>query len=292
VRPSRLRRAAVALAAVACVATTAACSGSDGDAARAAAPSSPSLTGTYLALGDSVPFGYRGQPAGTDYSLATNFTGYPELVGEKLGLDVVNASCPGETTASFSDVTVQSNGCENALHATAGYRTYYPLHTLYESVNQSQLDFAVDTLQRTKDVSLVTLQLGANDAFLCQQTTTDQCFAEAGTLAEAVQTNLAGILTALRDRGGYRGRVVVVTYYSLQYTGQAVTAAQLLDGAISAAAKAHGATVADGFGAFKSGALAAGGDAATAGLVIPSDVHPTAKGQQLLAAAVEKAVRR
>jgi lysophospholipase L1-like esterase len=293
-RLPRLRRAAVALAAAACAVTTAACTGSDGDPAQAAptSSSSPALTGTYLALGDSVPFGYRGQPAGTDYSKAGDFTGYPELVGDKLGLDVVNATCPGETTASFSDVTAQSNGCENAPHSSGGYRTAYPLHVMYDSVNQSQLDFAVQTLQRSKDVSLVTLQLGANDAFLCQQTTTDQCLSEAGTLSQTVQTNLAKILTTLRDQGGYHGKVVVVTYYSLQYTGSAATAAQLLDGAISAAATANGAKVADGYQAFKADAMRSGGDAQAAGLVIPNDVHPTATGQALLAQAVEKALSR
>lgn len=287
-RASRLRRAVVALAAVACAATTAACSGSGGD--PGSAPASSSSAGTYLALGDSVPFGYRGKPAGLDYTKASNFTGYPELVGDKLGLRVVNATCPGETTASFSDVTAQSNGCENALHKTSGYRTYYPLHVLYDSVNQSQLDFAVKTLQRTKNVQLVTLQLGANDGFLCQQTTTDECVSEAGQLAQTVQTNLETILTALHDRGGYRGKVVVVTYYAQQYTGGAVLAPQLLDGAITAAAQARGAAVADGFAAFKAEALQAGGITADAGLVVKDDGHPTAKGQILLAEAVEKAL--
>src|SRR5206468_12931693 len=137
----------------------------------------------YLALGDSVPFGYH---AGGDYSKAGNFTGYPELVGKKYGVDVVNAACPGETTASFADVSAQSNGCENALHASAGYRTFYPLHTLFDSVAQSQLDFALSTLKKA-DVSLVTVQIGANDAFLCQQTTSDSCVSEVGTLAQTVE---------------------------------------------------------------------------------------------------------
>ena len=56
--------------------------------------------GSYLALGDSVPFGFRGGLAG-EYRDATNFVGYPEMVGADLGLDVINATCPGETTASL-----------------------------------------------------------------------------------------------------------------------------------------------------------------------------------------------
>lgn len=286
------------MVAAACGLTTAACGGDGGgDTARAAATAagssseSASATGTYLALGDSVPFGYRGGPGGADYSTAADFTGYPELVGRKLGLDVVNAACPGETTQSFSDVTAQSNGCENALNAPAGYRAFYPLHVRYDSVRQSQLDFALATLKRRKDVSLVTLQLGANDAFLCQQTTADGCVSELGTVARTVQTNLDRILSTLRTEGGYRGRIVVVTYYSLNYAGTAAGSSRLLDSAITAAARARGATVASGFDAFEPVAQKAGGDSVAAGLVVPGDVHPTATGQQLLADAVEDAVR-
>src|SRR5688500_1207936 len=58
---------------------------------------------TYLALGDSVPFGYYGN-AGALYLDPDNFVGYPELVADDLKLRLLNASCPGETTASFIDV--------------------------------------------------------------------------------------------------------------------------------------------------------------------------------------------
>jgi lysophospholipase L1-like esterase len=292
-----VRRFAVGIAAAACVVATTSCSSDDASSGGASASSSQAGAaseaggGTYLALGDSVPFGYRGG-ATADFPDADNFVGYPELVGEELGLDVLNASCPGETTDSFLDATAQSNGCENAPRAAAGYRTFYPLHVLYDSVQQSQLDFAVRTLQRRKDVSLVTLQLGANDAFLCQATTSDACAAEVGGVAQTVQTALGSILAALRDRGGYRGRIVVVTYYAMDYAGTAAGPTQLLDGAMAAAAQAHGATVASGFDAFRAAAQAAGGDSTAAGLVIPSDVHPTATGQQLLADAVQKALPR
>ena len=57
-----------------------------------------------------------------------------------------------------------------------------------------------------------------------------------------------------------------------------------------AAAEADKAVVADGFNAFRSRALAAGGSSIAAGLVYPNDVHPTAKGHRLLARAVERAV--
>jgi lysophospholipase L1-like esterase len=158
-------------------------------------------------------------------------------------------------------------------------------------VNESQLEYAVRTLRRTKDVSLVTLQAGANDAFLCQHTTDDGCRSEIGTVAQTVQNNLGRILAALRGDGGYRGRIVVVTYYALDYAAPEAGATQALDSAMAAAARAHGAAVASGFDAFRPVAERSGGDAVAAGLVLPNDVHPTAEGQRLLAQAVEKAAR-
>jgi lysophospholipase L1-like esterase len=292
-RNRMLRRAAV-LGAAACVLATAACSGSDDGSASASSGSSSAASsgggGTYLALGDSVPFGYRGHESPATYGTATNFVGYPELAGKKLGLDVVNASCPGETTASFLDATAQSNGCENSPGGGPGFRTGYPLHVPYESATQSQLDLAVRTLKDTDDVQLVTLMVGANDGFLCQATTADKCTSEIVQVASTVQTNVTAILTALRDQGGYDGKVVVVSYYALNYADPTGTAAiQLLDAAIAAAAKSGDATVASGFDAFSPTAQKSGGDSIAAGLVLPDDVHPTAQGQQLLADAVTAA---
>src|SRR3712207_3765312 len=69
-------------------------------------------SGGYLALGDSVPFGYIGNdPEG--YADEDAFVGYPELVGEDRDLTVISTTCPGETTASFLDEAAESNGCTN-----------------------------------------------------------------------------------------------------------------------------------------------------------------------------------
>jgi lysophospholipase L1-like esterase len=246
--------------------------------------------GTYLALGDSVPFGFRGSQSPDVYADPANFVGHPELLAADLGLRVLNASCPGETTDSFIDADGQSNGCNDRLGSEVGHRDLFPLHVDYGG---SQLDYAVQALQEEPRVRLVTLQLGANDAFLCQQTTVDRCAGPASVqaMAEHVRSNLDLILTTLRDDGGYCGRIAVVTYYSLDYADPALTAAtQVLNAAIAAAAAENGATVADGFAAFAPRSLAAGGNPVTAGLVLPNDVHPTAEGQRLLADAVLQAV--
>jgi len=233
-----------------------------------------------------VPFGYRGgEPAGT-YQDATAFVGYPQLVAEHLGLDLLNASCPGETTASFSDVTAQSNGCENSPGSDPGFRTAFPLHVDYASAEQSQLDYAVTALQQNEDIELVTLQIGANDGFLCQAATPDQCSSEVGSVASTVQTNVDSILSTLRGKGGYNGTIVVVTYYALDYSDPQAAETQQLNDGITRAAKDNDALVADGFAAFQPDAEKAGGSSTAAGLVRPNDVHPTEQGQQLLADAV------
>ncbi len=69
--------------------------------------------GTYLALGDSVAFGYvppNAVPA-PNYFAPHSFLGYPEYLAQQLNERVSNASCPGETTASMLVAGAPSNGC-------------------------------------------------------------------------------------------------------------------------------------------------------------------------------------
>jgi lysophospholipase L1-like esterase len=244
--------------------------------------------GTYLALGDSVPFGFIGN-APSLYPDPDNFVGYPDLVADDLDLRLLNASCPGETTTSFIDADAQSNGCANSLESpTVGYRDLFPLHVDYEG---SQLDYALEVLQDSHRVRLVTIQLGANDLFVCLGTGQCTTPADLEGIADQVEKNLDFILRTLRDEGDYRGRIVVLTYYALDYSDAVgVAHIQPVNGAIAEAADDNRAVVADAFDAFESRALAAGGSAISAGLLYSGDVHPTAEGHRLLARAVERAV--
>ena len=137
------------------------------------------------------------------------------------------------------------------------------------------------------------MQIGANDGFLCQSTTADHCQspAEYQALGQRIQANLGKILSTLRSDGHYAGRIVVVNYYALDYNSLAATASSLLNGVIGGVAAANGATVADSFTAFQKAATGSSGNAVTAGLVLAKDVHPSAKGQRLLADTVEAVAR-
>jgi lysophospholipase L1-like esterase len=249
----------------------------------------------YLALGDSVTFGYReaANLPTPDYTDANNFTGYPEDVADGTGLRVANAACPGETSSSLIKANVVSNGCENGPTGPVGYRTNFPLHVTYTG---TQLNYAIQYLRTHRDTRLVSLMIGANDAFLCQETTKDACAAELPSVLRQISANVRTILSAVRYQAGYRGQVVIVNYYSLDYAVAADNASSAaLNAAMDSAAARFKVTVADGFGIFEKAAAQAGGDSCAAGLLTTlttggCGVHPSVGGQALLALAVERAI--
>jgi lysophospholipase L1-like esterase len=242
----------------------------------------------YLALGDSVVFGYITK-AGFEYGNPHNFVGYPDYVSQALRFTTTNASCPGEATAGFISVTGADNGCRP-------FRANAPLHVSYTG---TQLHFATTFLAAHPNTRLVTIGLGANDAFLLE----DACAFDPTCIGNGlpqvlttISTNMRAILDALRATH-FHGVLMIVNYYSLDYsdaTGTGLT--RLLNQAVTAPALADHAVVADVFNAFKSaaGTQFAGGNTCKAGLLNASppnqflcDVHPSQSGQQLLAHTVE-----
>jgi lysophospholipase L1-like esterase len=252
----------------------------------------------YLALGDSVTFGYM-EPAvvpAPNYGDAASFPGYPEQLGARLRLSVANASCPGETSSSLINPSAPSNGCENnPAHTGANYRNN-PLHVKYTG---SQLAFALSYLHRHHNVRLITLMIGANDFFVCRETTSDGCAstAEQNATAATVTKNIHTILSAIRNKAHYDGQLVIVNYYSLNYSLPAVNAqSQLLNKIQDDAAKSFGVKIADGYGELQAASVHSGGNTCTAGLLTQLStggcgIHPSYAGQTLLSQALEKAIR-
>lgn len=254
----------------------------------------------YLALGDSVTFGYQedGVVPTPDYHDATSFVGYPELIGRALHLKVANAACSGETSSSLLDPGAQSNGCENSPGSPhSGYRTAYPLHVSYTG---SQADFAVSYLTAHKDVRLVTLMIGVNDFFVCQETTADACGSptEQAAVGDRVTANVKSILSAVRRTAHYRGQLAIVNYYSLNYASAGSNAqSRLLNRVQDAAAKPFHVVIANGFGEWQRATARFAGKPCVAGLLtqlaMPGrcGIHPSYAGQALLAHALEKVIR-
>jgi lysophospholipase L1-like esterase len=253
--------------------------------------------GTYLALGDSVAFGYvppQAVPA-PDYLDPSSFVGYPEDVARALHIPVSNASCPGETTASFYIPGAQSNGCENSPGSSVGYRTDFPLHVQYAG---TQMLYALRYLVTHRNTRLVTIDIGANDVFLCQETTADHCAspAELQAALKKIEVNLAIIYALIRDVARYHGPLVALAYYSLDYADPTqVAGTEALNSAIASVTEKFGGKVADGFAAFEGPSAAFGGSPCAAGLLIKlpdgtCNIHPSAAGHQLLAQAIEDVI--
>jgi lysophospholipase L1-like esterase len=255
----------------------------------------------YLALGDSITFGYREATTvpPPNYRAASTFIGYPQLVAAGLHLKAANAACAGETSSSFVNPTAPSNGCEN--HAppittpTELYRTNFPLHVSYKG---SQLAFAVKYLRTHRNVRLVSLMIGANDLLRCQSTTSDGCISvgEEQAVLSLLRRNVTQILSTIRRQARYRGQLVIVNYYSLDYSSAFITnIVSALNSTVDGAAKPFRVLIANGFGQFYQGSLYSRASPCTAGLLTQLSprgcgVHPSYAGQSLLALAVERAI--
>lgn len=240
---------------------------------------------TQLALGDSVAFGYSPLiVAAGQADNPANFVGYPETAARILDIDDVNASCPGEATGGFISSSGTDNGCRS-------YKAAFPLHVAYRG---TQLAFALNFLETHRHVRLVTMDIGANDVFVLQR----QCGGDPTCISKGVpdvlaniQANLEFIFGQIRSVAHYRGRLVTLSYYSLAYDQASAAATQTLNAPIVAATKKFGGRIADGFGAFRPLAVAAGNSSCAAGLLIQlspgnCDVHPSPLGRDLLARAV------
>lgn len=245
----------------------------------------------YLALGDSVAFGYS--PLAFPDN-ADNFIGYPTPVDTALKENLTNAGCPGETSSHFISLSGSDNGCQ-------GYRDTFPLHVSY-SPTITQLEFADSYLQSHPDTLDVTIDIGANDLFVLQRDCLGSftCI-QAGmpAMLATLSANLDTIYSHIRNVDGYHHQIVALTYYSLNYSDLVSTAViSQVNQVVAARTLAWGGIVADGFGAFRAASAAYGGDTCAAGLRIVTnsspltcDIHPSPAGRDLLAQAIVNALR-
>jgi lysophospholipase L1-like esterase len=222
----------------------------------------------------------------------SSFHGYPEQIGAQLHVRVANLACPGETSASLVNFGAPSFGCET------GYRRAFPLHVRY---NGAQLAYAVSFLRAHPGVRLVSLMIGANDAFRCRTTTRDSCGspAEMRAVVAAITRDTRAILSQIRNRARYAGQLAIVNYYSLDYSVPLISEqSSLLNRTVDIAARPFHVVIADGFGAFRAASFRFGRSPCLAGLLTQLDgktgkcgVHPSYSGQALLAQALIKAIR-
>ena len=281
-------------------------------------------TDNYLAIGDSVPFGFDPTQFSRDPSAplppATAFVGYPDVVAADVKpIRDANIACPGETSTSFTlsldEVIARlTAAAQDPAHpAPAVDRGCYQAKSkglLHVPYTVSQADRAVAFLKSHPQTKLVTITLGGNDVGavqdFCNATSPDAATAQSCAFARlpaalgALQANLTTILGRVRGEAGYKGKLLAVTYYSLDYrVPPQYDGLYAVDGVLASVAAQFGGGVVSGYDAFKA-AVGADGSPCNAGLLIPigqlptgalvCDVHPTLKGRQLLASAVEAAL--
>ncbi len=198
---------------------------------------------SYLALGDSLAFGYsqakfnslypNENPAAYDTGYVDDFARVLRLFNPRL--QTINDGCPGETTESFIDGPCQ-------------YQQEFPLHHPYVGgPTSSQLSDALAYLSaHPGQVSPITLDIGANDAL---GTIKEKCNLEPACIAAAapalfahIDGNLGIILAQLRAKAP-NAQIIVLGLYNP--FGSTIAGADQLTAELNATEQ----QVAAGFGA-------------------------------------------
>lgn len=186
----RLPPAFSLISATALAAALTGCAGAAG-AGHRAAPHRPPPASYYLALGDSLSQGVQPDAAGV--SVSTPY-GYPDqlytlLRGRRPGLQLVKFGCMGETTATM----INGGVCRYA--------------------GGSQLTAALRFLRTHRRVSLITLDIGANDADGCIAHPSVSKLADCvGRAIPQATANLATILARLRSVAPHT-QILAMNYY-------------------------------------------------------------------------------
>jgi lysophospholipase L1-like esterase len=252
----------------------------------------------YLALGDSISFGYH-PPAPPPPQPIQSYVGYPEILDPLVPKQEINLSCPGQTSASFltgsSATEVPGQNCESS----SGWKANLPLHNPYTG---PQAAAAVSQLQANKSIDLVTISLGGDDLLFVQY----MCGGPAnpnfvtcvqGALTEhkgalfAYGKNLRTILAKIRKEAQYTGTIVLVKYFATSTDPLVKQAIGALNQVMAQVGSQFGAKVADAYTAFQIASIPYGGDPCKAGLLVrlsptACDVHPTRLGQGVIATTV------
>lgn len=243
-------------------------------------PTGPEGPPEYLALGDSVAFGYDPR---VDNAHQTQVTGYAELVASQQAMEISNASCPGEASGGFMTADGNDNGCRENRQA-------YALHVSYSG---TQLQYALDFLAHHPRTELVTIDLGANDVSKLNR----MCNAQFSCV-------LAGIITTLQDydknmdnifgeiRKVYDGPLVGLGIYN-PYPNDSTAEWGLgkLNGILAMQLAKYDGVFVDGMAAFKGAAA----DPCADGLLVKMadgtcDIHPSPAGHTVLANAIDAAI--
>ena len=234
----------------------------------------------YLALGDSLAFGFQGFKVVPPFAPTQFTTGYVDdfarqLLTAKDEIRTVNDGCPGATTTTLLSV--------------AGCTTYpFPLHHSYAT---TQIADAVAFLNANPDkVSPITLNIGANDTLAavtaCGGLANIPCIIGA---VPGLQTSIGGGVASAVGQlraAAPNAKILVVGLYNpyeaIGFTlGNNLSAA--INGAIAAGAASGGATFVDPLSTFNVGQPQPATICALTLMCNFGDIHASDAGYQKIA---------
>jgi lysophospholipase L1-like esterase len=182
---------------------------------------------TYLALGDSLAYGYHAaqfkgeleskgfvEPSTFDHGYVDDFGAALRLTDPKL--QIVNDGCPGETTETFINGSGIPGYCAGGPTGTPF--PYAFLHHPYTPYS-SQLADALAILKENPEVSPITLDIGANDVlqFLASKCGFPATFSCSPAEVEAefghIAANVYSILTQLHGAAP-KAQIVLLGLYN------------------------------------------------------------------------------
>ncbi len=252
--------------------------------ANAAAPVYQPPQSYYLALGDSIAYGFQPAKAAAGLPPSKFDTGYVDVFAARLRaiapkLQVVNYSCPGESAKTFVE-----GGC-------AGRGAVKRLHDGYDG---TQLDAALRFLRaHPGEVSPITLTLWGNDLF---NDFSPACNGDLVCIRSHAAAGLARFTSRLasivgRLRAAAPKAEILLTgawNFDVEHLAQSDPLFRSIDATIARVAAAHRARVAELYSAFSP---AGNPDRAKARICAftficsKGDPHPTDAGYRTMAAA-------
>ena len=235
----------------------------------------------YLALGDSLAFGFQFDKFNANFPSvpASIFsTGYADALAGMLqeirpDIATVNYGCTGETSGTFIH-----GGC---TYTAAGF----PLHDSYEG---SQLSAALAFLHaHPGQVSPITINIGTNDLVGLRRLCSDDVscyFANGPAVVEQIATNVHYILSQIRGAAP-DAEIITFTNYDVSFLADPRLSqlTQAFNSVVISTAAASSVRVADVFGAFNNGPQPSTICALTFACTSLEDSHPTDLGYEVIA---------